>query len=48
VFHRALRQQAEDFAALVRSGAGSGARAADAVAALKIAELARAHGRRNG
>lgn len=48
VFHQALRLQVEDFAALVRSGAGRGARAADAVAALKIAELARAHGRRNG
>src|ERR1700678_3532647 len=48
VFHQALRLQVEDFAALVRSGAGSGARAADAVAALKIAELARAHGRRDG
>jgi|HubBroStandDraft_1064217.scaffolds.fasta_scaffold87839_2 myo-inositol 2-dehydrogenase/D-chiro-inositol 1-dehydrogenase len=41
VFHQALRLQAEDFAALVRSGTGTGARAADAVAALKIAEMAR-------
>ena len=41
VFHLALRLQAEDFAALVRSGAGNGARAADGVAALKAAELAR-------
>jgi myo-inositol 2-dehydrogenase / D-chiro-inositol 1-dehydrogenase len=40
VFHQALRAQAEDFARLVRTGAGTGARAADAVAALKAAELA--------
>ncbi len=40
VFHQALRSQAEDFAKLVRTGAGSGARAADAIAALKAAELA--------
>jgi myo-inositol 2-dehydrogenase/D-chiro-inositol 1-dehydrogenase len=44
VFHEALRLQAEDFAALVRSGSGSGARATDAVAALQIAELAGAQG----
>jgi myo-inositol 2-dehydrogenase / D-chiro-inositol 1-dehydrogenase len=44
VFHQALRLQAEDFAALVRSGSGRGAGAADAAAALTIAELARAHG----
>jgi myo-inositol 2-dehydrogenase / D-chiro-inositol 1-dehydrogenase len=41
VFHQALRLQAEDFARLVRTGTGSGARAADAVAALAVAELAR-------
>jgi myo-inositol 2-dehydrogenase/D-chiro-inositol 1-dehydrogenase len=40
VFHQALRAQAEDFARLVRTGVGSGARAADAVAALRAAELA--------
>lgn len=41
VFRQALRQQAVDFARLVRSGQGSGARAADAVQALKVAEMAR-------
>ena len=41
VFHQALRAQAEDFARLVRTGVGTGARAADAVAALRAAELAR-------
>ncbi len=40
VFHQALRAQAEDFARLVRTGVGTGARAADAVAALRAAELA--------
>ncbi|HUD38836.1 MAG TPA: Gfo/Idh/MocA family oxidoreductase [Streptosporangiaceae bacterium] len=40
VFHEALRLQAEDFACLVRTGEGSGARAADAVAALQVAEMA--------
>jgi myo-inositol 2-dehydrogenase / D-chiro-inositol 1-dehydrogenase len=40
VFHDALRRQAEDFAALLRTGKGSGARSADAIAALKAAELA--------
>ncbi|HEX9623330.1 MAG TPA: Gfo/Idh/MocA family oxidoreductase [Streptosporangiaceae bacterium] len=40
VFHQALRAQAEDFARLVRTGVGSGARAADAVAALQAGELA--------
>ena len=39
-FHQALRAQAEDFARLVRTGVGTGARAADAVAALKAAEFA--------
>jgi len=37
-FHRALRLQAEDFARLVRTGEGHGARPADAIAALKAAE----------
>lgn len=37
-FHRALRLQAEDFARLVRTGAGAGARSADAIAALRAAE----------
>ena len=37
-FHRALRLQAEDFARLVRTGRGSGARPADAIAALKAAQ----------
>ena len=45
VFHQALRAQAEDFARLVRTGTGSGARAADAVAALRAAELAASEGR---
>jgi myo-inositol 2-dehydrogenase/D-chiro-inositol 1-dehydrogenase len=45
VFHQALRAQAEDFARLVRTGAGTGARAVDAVAALRAAELA-SEGRR--
>jgi myo-inositol 2-dehydrogenase / D-chiro-inositol 1-dehydrogenase len=40
VFHAALRRQAEDFAALVRTGQGTGARSADAIAALHAAELA--------
>ena len=40
VFRQALRAQAEDFARLVRTGDGAGARAADAIAALKAAELA--------
>lgn len=44
VFHRALRSQAEDFAGLVRSGASSGATVADAIAALRIAGLARRAG----
>lgn len=37
-FHQALLLQAEDFARLVRTGQGSGARPADAIAALKAAE----------
>jgi myo-inositol 2-dehydrogenase/D-chiro-inositol 1-dehydrogenase len=37
-FHQALRLQAEDFARLVRTGEGHGARPADAIAALKAAE----------
>jgi myo-inositol 2-dehydrogenase / D-chiro-inositol 1-dehydrogenase len=41
VFRQALRHQALDFARLVTSGRGSGARAADAVQALKVAEMAR-------
>jgi myo-inositol 2-dehydrogenase/D-chiro-inositol 1-dehydrogenase len=41
VFLAALRRQAEDFARLAATGTGSGAQAADAVAALKVAELAR-------
>jgi myo-inositol 2-dehydrogenase / D-chiro-inositol 1-dehydrogenase len=45
VFYQALRAQAEDFARLVRTGVGSGARAADAVAALTAAELAAMQGR---
>jgi len=40
-FLEALRLQAEDFARLVRTGAGTGARAADAVAALTVAEMAK-------
>ncbi len=42
VFHQALRLQVEDFARLVRTGTGTGARAADGIAALKAAELAAA------
>ena len=38
VFHQALRLQAEDFARLVRTGEGRGARPADAIAALNAAE----------
>jgi myo-inositol 2-dehydrogenase/D-chiro-inositol 1-dehydrogenase len=41
VFLESLRLQAEDFARLVRTGEGRGARAEDAVAALKAAELAK-------
>ena len=41
VFHQALRLQAEDFARVVRTGTGGGATAADAITALRIAELAR-------
>jgi myo-inositol 2-dehydrogenase / D-chiro-inositol 1-dehydrogenase len=37
-FHHALRLQAEDFARLVRTGHGTGARPADAIAALQAAE----------
>jgi myo-inositol 2-dehydrogenase/D-chiro-inositol 1-dehydrogenase len=37
-FHQALRLQAEDFARLVRTGHGTGARSADAIAALKAAQ----------
>ena len=37
VFHQALRLQAEDFARLVRTGEGRGARPADAIAALQAA-----------
>ena len=40
-FHQALRLQAEDFARLVRTGEGHGARPADAIAALEAAALAR-------
>jgi myo-inositol 2-dehydrogenase/D-chiro-inositol 1-dehydrogenase len=43
VFLEALRLQAEDFARLVTTGAGGGARAEDAVAALMIAEMAGSH-----
>ncbi len=39
-FHQALRLQAEDFARSVRNGEGHGARPADAIAALQVAELA--------
>ncbi len=41
VFLAALRLQAEDFARLVTTGSGSGALAADAVAALTVAEMAK-------
>jgi myo-inositol 2-dehydrogenase/D-chiro-inositol 1-dehydrogenase len=41
-FHHALRAQAENFAAAVRSGSTGGASVADAVAAMKIATDARA------
>jgi myo-inositol 2-dehydrogenase/D-chiro-inositol 1-dehydrogenase len=41
VFLEALRLQAEDFARLVKTGTGNGALAADAVAALTIAEMAK-------
>lgn len=41
VFLEALRLQAEDFARLVWTRVGHGARAADAVAALKVAEMAK-------
>lgn len=37
-FHQALRLQAEDFARLVRTGQGHGARPADAIAALRASE----------
>ena len=37
-FHQALRLQAEDFARLVRTGHGTGARSVDAIAALRAAE----------
>lgn len=37
-FHQALRLQAEDFARLVRTGQGTGARPADAIAALRAAQ----------
>jgi myo-inositol 2-dehydrogenase / D-chiro-inositol 1-dehydrogenase len=39
VFHQALRSQAEDFARSVRSGQSTGARPADAISALRAAEL---------
>jgi myo-inositol 2-dehydrogenase / D-chiro-inositol 1-dehydrogenase len=38
-FHQALRLQAEDFARLVQTGEGHGARPADAIAALQAAEM---------
>lgn len=40
VFRQALRLQAEDFARFVSAGSGTGATAADAITALRIAELA--------
>lgn len=40
-FHQALRLQAEDFARLVRTGQGSGAQPADAIAALRAAQSCR-------
>jgi myo-inositol 2-dehydrogenase / D-chiro-inositol 1-dehydrogenase len=40
VFRQALRRQAEDFAAAVRTGAGTGAVVADAIAALEVASAA--------
>jgi myo-inositol 2-dehydrogenase / D-chiro-inositol 1-dehydrogenase len=40
VFRHALRRQAEDFAAAVRAGEGTGAVVADAVAALTVARIA--------
>ena len=43
VFHHALRLQAEDFARSVAAGESSGATVDDAVAALRIAGLARPH-----